>query len=196
MPIWYTCLPNYFDQAYYVLVFFIRGICMKIKNINFFSGMIFNKAPFARAEIVGSPLVPAVNGTVSFYPAHNGTLVVAEIYNLPQMRPGTGDKPPIGPFGFHIHEGDSCQVGDPADPFKSALGHYNPTGMPHPDHAGDMPVLFSNNGYAFLAFYTDRFTPRQVIDRTVIIHENPDDFRSQPSGNSGKKIACGVIRAV
>ena len=69
--------------------------------------------------------------------------------------------------------------------------------MTHPLHSGDMPVLFSDsNGYAFLAFYTDRFTPDQVVNRTVIIHQNPDDFRSQPAGNAGKRLACGVIMAV
>jgi len=141
---------------------------MKIRNVNFFSSMILTKAPSAKAEITGGPLAPAINGTVSFYTAHNGTLVVAEIYNLPQMTAGTDTASPIGPFGFHIHEGDTCEVGNPAEPFNSAMGHYNPTGQPHPLHAGDMPVLFSNNGYAFLVFFTDRFTPRQVLNRTVI----------------------------
>ena len=169
---------------------------MKIRNVNFFSNMILTKAPFARAEVIGGPLAPNINGTVSFYAAHNGTLVVAEVYNLPQMAPGTANTPPIGPFGFHIHEGNTCEVGRSDDPFMPAMGHYNPTGQPHPLHAGDMPVLFSNNGYAFLAFFTDKFTPQQVLDRTIIIHQNPDDFRTQPAGSSGKRLACGLIRAV
>jgi Cu-Zn family superoxide dismutase len=59
-----------------------------------------------------------------------------------------------------------------------------------------MPVLFGNNGYTFLAFFTDRFSPAQIVGRTVIIHQNPDDYRSQPAGNAGKRLACGVIRAV
>ncbi|NMB33378.1 MAG: superoxide dismutase family protein, partial [Clostridium sp.] len=46
-----------------------------------------------------------------------------------------------------------------------------------------------------LVVYTSRFTPREVVGKTVIIHENPDDFRSQPSGDSGDRIACGVIRS-
>jgi Cu-Zn family superoxide dismutase len=56
--------------------------------------------------------------------------------------------------------------------------------------------LIGNNGYAFLAFYTDRFTPGQVVGRAVIIHQNPDDFRSQPAGNAGKRLACGIIKRV
>lgn len=169
---------------------------MKIKNINFFTNTIINKKPFAKAELSGGPLAPSITGTVSFYPAHNGTLVVAEVYNLPKTVAPTNSTPSVNPFGFHLHEGDTCEIGDPQDPFKAAKGHYNPTNMPHPLHAGDMPVLFGNDGYAFLAFFTDRFTPSQVIGRTVIIHENPDDYRSQPAGNAGKRLACGVVRVV
>jgi len=170
---------------------------MKIRNLNFFANLILSRTPDAKAEVVGGPLGPNIRGTVNFYRIYNGTLVTAEIYNLPRMVPAQGSSPPVGPFGFHIHEGDSCVPGDPQDPFQSARGHYNPTGMTHPLHSGDMPVLFSDsNGYAFLAFYTDRFTPDQVVNRTVIIHQNPDDFRSQPAGNAGKRLACGVIMAV
>lgn len=170
---------------------------MKIKNIHYFSNMILSRTPFAKAEMTGGPLAPNVNGTVSFYPAHQGTLVVAEMYQLPQMVPGSAKNPPIGPFGFHIHEGGTCEMGNPSEPFKGAMDHFNPTGMPHPDHAGDMPVLFPDkNGYAYLVFYTDRFIPQQVVDRTVIIHQNPDDYRTQPAGNAGKRLACGVIKAV
>jgi len=53
--------------------------------------------------------------------------------------------------------------------------------------------LFSNSGYAWSSFLTNRFTVDQIIGRTVIIHSDPDDFTTQPSGNSGKKIACGEI---
>lgn len=81
------------------------------------------------------------------------------------------------------------------DPFANAMAHYDPEGCPHPYHAGDMPPLFGNNGFAFSAFITDRFSIREIIDKTVIIHSAPDDFMTQPSGNSGAKIACGVIKA-
>jgi Cu-Zn family superoxide dismutase len=47
---------------------------------------------------------------------------------------------------------------------------------------------------AIMHFFTDRFSVEDVIDKTVIIHQNPDDYRSQPAGNSGKRLACGVIR--
>ena len=79
--------------------------------------------------------------------------------------------------------------------FADAHGHYNPKGTPHPEHAGDLPPLLSNHGMAWMAVYTDRFYPEDVVGRTVIIHEKADDFRSQPSGDAGEMIACGEIAA-
>ena len=73
---------------------------------------------------------------------------------------------------------------------------YNEDTLPHGNHSGDFPVLFSNNGYARMSFFTDKFKPEDIINRSVIIHQNPDDYRSQPAGNSGKRIACGVIYPV
>lgn len=169
---------------------------MKIRNINYFVNIIQRKKPSAKAEIVGGPLAPSINGTVSFYEVNKGSIVVAEIYNLPDSTAPSDGTPPINPFGFHIHEGNTCEIGNAAEPFEAAKGHYNPTNKPHPMHAGDMPVLFGNSGYAFLAFYTDRFFPDQVVGRTVIIHQNPDDYRTQPAGNAGKRLACGIIKAV
>lgn len=64
----------------------------------------------------------------------------------------------------------------------------------HPYHAGDLPPLFSANGNAVLEVLTDRFNIHQIIGKTIIIHRNPDDFTTQPSGNAGEKIACGVIK--
>jgi len=95
-------------------------------------------------------------------------------------------------FGFHIHGGSSCS-GNRTDPFAAAGEHYNPRGCEHPFHAGDMPPLFGNNGYAFQIFLTDRFSVNEIIGKTVIIHSGPDDFASQPGGNSGERIACGQI---
>lgn len=80
------------------------------------------------------------------------------------------------------------------DPFADAMPHYDPNGCEHPHHAGDLPPLFENNGFALSLVLTDRFSVDEVIGRTVIVHADPDDFTTQPSGNSGEKIACGVIR--
>ena len=64
---------------------------------------------------------------------------------------------------------------------------------PHPFHAGDFPPLLENNGYAYSKFLTNKFKISEIIGKVIIIHDLPDDFTTQPSGNSGTKIACGVI---
>lgn len=140
--------------------------------------------PLAVAHISGAADGPT--GDVSFYPYSGNTLVVADIRRLPHR-----DAPcASGVFGFHIHEGGSCGgVG-----FSDTKGHFNPGGCAHPHHAGDLPPLFGCNGRAFMAFLTDRFHISDVIGRTVVIHSQPDDFTTQPAGNSGEKIACGVIQ--
>ena len=148
------------------------------------------QTPNAIATVAGSPSYPAIKGTVSFYKAIRGVLVVAEVFGLPQA----GGKCSGQIFGFHLHEGNSC-TGNAENPFADAKGHYNPNNCPHPYHAGDLPPLFGNGGYAFGAVLTDRFSLGEVMGRTVIIHRNPDDFKTQPSGNSGEMIACGVIKA-
>ena len=63
-----------------------------------------------------------------------------------------------------------------------------------PYHAGDLPPLFGCRGDAYLAVLTDRFSVSDIIGRTVVIHRDPDDFSSQPSGHAGGRIGCGVIR--
>ena len=80
--------------------------------------------------------------------------------------------------------------------FPNTGNHYNPDNVPHPEHAGDLPPLLSNNGYAWMSFYTGRIDPNEVIGRSLVIHSMRDDFSSQPSGNSGDKIACGVIESM
>ena len=144
--------------------------------------------PRARAAIRGSAQYPAIRGEVRFHETPRGVLVVAEISGLPQAV-GSCESPV---FGFHIHEGGAC-TGNRTDPFFDTGTHYNPGGCPHPYHAGDLPPLFGANGYAVLAVLTDRFSVDEVIGRAVVIHSRPDDFKTQPSGDAGEKIACGVI---
>lgn len=117
-----------------------------------------------------------------------------EVWGLPSYKPAHGDNDPIGPLGFHIHQYGICEVNNVNEPFQSAGGHYNPDNQPHGNHAGDFPVLFSNNGYARMSFFTDKFKPEDIIGKSVIIHENPDDYRSQPAGDAGKRLACGVVK--
>lgn len=148
------------------------------------------KPPDAAARLVAAPEGPGVAGVVEFRSTRGGTLVAVDVSGLPPFMPGD---PPTGPHGFHIHEGSSCEAGDPANPFQAAGGHWNPDGQPHGNHAGDFPVLFSNGGRAQTTFLTSRFTADAVVGRTVIIHRYPDDYRTQPAGDSGPRIACGII---
>ena len=145
---------------------------------------------YAQAQLSGAPGYPDLHGVATFYAVDRGTLVVTEAWGLPHG---------AGPcesrvFALHIHEGESC-TGNAQDPFADAGGHFNPNGCEHPHHAGDLPPLFgSSEGYAWGAVVTDRFNVQDVIGHTVIIHGGVDDFTSQPAGNAGARIACGVIR--
>ena len=124
-----------------------------------------------------------MSGCVQFYQEKEHVLIVAKIFGLPPDSE-------TGFFGFHIHEGSSCSGSE----FTETGSHYSPNGLPHPKHAGDLPPLLMCQGNAYLAFRTDRFSVKDILGRTVVIHSNANDFRSQPAGNAGKKIACGVIR--
>lgn len=148
----------------------------------------------AVAIMRGGPLAPQISGTVWFRDVPGGTDVYVLVSGLPPYSPAYNDRDPIGPHGFHIHEFGICEPGDPNDPFQSAGEHWNPTNQPHGNHAGDFPVLFSNNGWARMCFFTNKFKPSQVISKSAIIHQNPDDYRTQPAGDAGKRLACGVIR--
>lgn len=127
-------------------------------------------------------------GTVVFTKVDGGMRVVADIKGLTP-----------GAHGFHIHEKGDCSAPDAA----SAGGHFNPTGMPHGSHdaakrhVGDLGnVVADASGKARI----DRVDPHlnfegstSIINRGVIVHEKGDDLTSQPSGNAGARVACGVI---
>ncbi len=104
--------------------------------------------------------------------------------------------------GLHIHEVGDCSSGDGM----STKGHFNPHGKPHGHygsgdrHAGDLPALKANkSGRAKVEADVDIITvapgPASVVGRGLIVHAAPDDYKTQPTGNAGARIACGVIRA-
>ncbi|MEZ4357381.1 MAG: superoxide dismutase family protein [Eubacteriales bacterium] len=139
----------------------------------------------AMAMVKGSADAPDLNGTVWFMETPIGVHVDAKIFNLPPNKTGF--------YGFHLHEVGSCIEPD----FESAKGHYNPEGYTHPMHAGDFPMLLATDTMdAYLSFVTTRFALKDVIGRSVIIHMDRDDYTSQPSGDAGKRIGCGVIKAM
>ena len=130
-------------------------------------------------------------GSVSFVEVGGVVIVRADVRGLR----------PSGEFGFHVHEKGDCSSPD----FMSAGGHFNPGGKPHAHHgkaerhAGDLANLKADGeGNATYAFETTLLTvakgPNSVVGRAVVIHANPDDYTSQPAGNSGPRIACGLIR--
>ncbi|RKD29154.1 superoxide dismutase [Thermohalobacter berrensis] len=151
---------------------------------------------FAVAYIRGGPLAPQLRGVVYFRDVPGGAMVYVNVAGLPPYQPASDDEDPIGPHGFHIHEFGNCNVGDPEEPFKDAGEHFNPTNQPHGNHVGDFPVLFSNNGRAIMSFFTNAFKVSDIVGKSIIIHKNPDDYRTQPAGDAGKRLACGIIRCI
>jgi superoxide dismutase, Cu-Zn family len=129
-----------------------------------------------------------VSGTVTFTKVDGGVRVVAEV---------TGLTP--GDHGFHVHE-----FGDCSDPeAKSAGGHFNPAGQQHagPDaamrHEGDLGNLTADATGRARYERVDKFLEiggdHSIIGRSVIVHEKVDDLKTQPTGNAGARLACGVI---
>lgn len=115
---------------------------------------------------------------------------------------------PPGFHGFHIHTVGSCEDSGEG-PFTAAGDHFNPDGTEHPNHAGDLPTLLVlEDGSAYLAVKTDRFILEDLLDEdgsAVIVHANSNNFANIPeryggpdeetlsAGDSGDRIACGVI---
>ena len=144
--------------------------------------------PGARATLAATAGNQA-SGTVGFVTRGDKVRVSAKVAGLPP-----------GPHGFHIHEKGDCSAPDAM----SAGGHFNPTAKPHGDpgaaehHGGDMPMLTADaSGNATLEATIDTVTigggAADIIGRAVVIHKDPDDFKTQPAGNSGARLACGVI---
>ncbi len=166
---------------------------MPITKSQYFANIILNRLPDAVAVLHGAPNGNASpEGTVSFYRTPYGTLVTAALRGLPVTDDSC--RQPI--LALHIHEGHAC-TGSIPDPFANSGSHYNPGNCLHPYHAGDLPPLFAGkDGSAWSAVLSDRFSVDEVMGRTVILHSKPDDFTSQPSGNAGDKVACGLISPV
>jgi Cu-Zn family superoxide dismutase len=130
-----------------------------------------------------------ITGTVTFTEVADGVQVQAEI---------TGLTP--GEHGFHVHEFGDCSAADAS----SAGAHFNPTNQPHaaPDaaarHVGDMGNVEADaSGVAKLNYLDHNMSltndQRSIIGRSVLVHAKEDDLKSQPAGDSGARVACGVI---
>jgi superoxide dismutase, Cu-Zn family len=144
-------------------------------------------ATAALAPTAGS----AVTGSVSFRQEGDRVRVMARVSGLA----------PNSEHGFHVHEKGDCSAPDGT----SAGGHFNPSMHPHgaqsmPHHGGDMPSLKADgSGNANAIFTIEGVTlgteSNSVIGKAVIVHALPDDYVTQPTGNSGARLACGVIKA-
>lgn len=131
-----------------------------------------------------------VSGTVTFHEVAGGVRIEALVSGLTP-----------GEHGFHVHEVGDCSAPDAS----SAKGHFNPAGMAHGrhddvvHHGGDMPNLVANaQGEARYVAELQGISlngTNAIVGRSLVIHADPDDYKSQPAGNSGKRIACGVIVA-
>jgi superoxide dismutase, Cu-Zn family len=134
----------------------------------------------------------SARGTVSFTQHGDKVRVSAQLSGLK----------PDSEHGFHVHEKGDCSSGDGM----SAGGHFNPAAKPHGDyhaggdrHAGDMPnVKADSYGNANATFETSGITigsgAADIVGKGLIVHRDPDDYKSQPAGNAGPRLACAVIR--
>jgi len=129
-----------------------------------------------------------VSGTVIFTAVEGGIKIVADVKNLTP-----------GKHGFHVHEHGDCSAADGS----SAGGHFNPTKTKHggPDsperHVGDFGNLVANEKgeahYERIDHVISLNGPNSIVGKSIIIHAGEDDLTTQPTGNSGARIACGLI---
>src|SRR6201982_3353801 len=149
-----------------------------------------SSAPLKAIAVLHPTQGNQVSGTVTFTSVADGVQVHAEI---------TGLTP--GKHGFHVHEFGDCSAADAS----SAGAHFNPTNQPHagPDaaarHEGDMGNVEADaSGNAKLDYVDHQISftndAKSAIGRSVVVHAKPDDLKTQPSGDSGARIACGVVR--
>jgi Cu-Zn family superoxide dismutase len=157
---------------------------------------------------VAMPTASSVAGAVVNLSAASGSLVSGRLTLRPMgdgihLNGEIGGLPPGSSHGFHIHETGDCSAADAT----SAGGHFNPGGEPHgratqaQHHAGDADNIVADaEGVAtvdahFSGVVLGGNGANDAIGKAVIVHADPDDYRSQPSGNAGARVACGVIEA-
>jgi len=127
-------------------------------------------------------------GSVLLYRLPRGTLIHARLEGLP-----------VGAHAFHVHETGTCEA-----PFDSAGGHYNPDDVAHGfaseegGHAGDLPnIHIPASGSLEVEMYSTLLTVDDALfdddGASIVIHQGPDDYVSDPAGAAGPRIACGVI---
>lgn len=164
-----------------------------------------NAAETPAAMPPGVSATPAATANVALTPTANhgasGSLAVTSEGGVVRLSGQLSGLTPDQEHGFHVHEKGDCSAPDAS----SAGAHFNPTNQPHgqPDdsthHAGDLfNVKADAQGTAMVDVRSTGLTlrdgsPTDVVGKSVVVHAMPDDYSTQPSGNSGDRIACGVI---
>lgn len=146
----------------------------------------------AAATLEGAPEDTDFAGTITVMPEGNGVRIVADVRGVDRD----------GRHGFHVHETGECAHGEGSGHFTSAGGHFNPNNAEHtcpptePRHAGDLGNIEITNGTGRLDVTTNLLTlsgPNSVVGKAIILHANEDDCQTQPTGNAGDRLACGVV---
>lgn len=148
-----------------------------------------SSGPSAQAQLMATT-GNTTSGTVKFSQAGDKVLVSGEVRGLK----------PNAEHGFHVHEKGDCSSGDGM----STGGHFNPGGAPHGQHShgthhtGDLPSLKADgSGVAKFSFESKTIAigsgSNDIVGKGLIVHRDPDDYKTQPTGNAGPRLACAVI---
>lgn len=140
-------------------------------------------------SLQGAPTDTDFAGTVTVHPDGTGVHIVADVAGVDTD----------GKHGIHVHENGQCDhEGEGGQHFTSAGGHFNPTGTEHacpptdPRHAGDLGNIEVTGGIGHLELSVPNLSADQLNGKAFILHANEDDCKTQPTGNAGDRLACGV----
>lgn len=167
-----------------------RFLLLSVSAASLMGCVTLGNDPMATAELQPTS-GSAVQGKVHFQQHQHGAVkVTGQVSGLQ----------PQSEHGFHIHEKGDCTSADGS----SAGGHFNPANSQHGKHnhgtrhAGDLPSLRANaQGIATLQYESEQISlngDANITDLAIVVHADPDDFTTQPAGNAGTRLACGVIK--
>lgn len=143
-------------------------------------------------SLLGAPEDTDFAGSLTITPEGAGVSIVADVAGVDTD----------GRHGIHVHENGMCEhhpAAADAKPFSTAGGHYNPTNTEHacpptdPRHAGDLGNIEVSGGKGHLELSVANLSMDQLGGKAVILHAGEDDCKTQPTGNSGDRLACGVV---
>ncbi|MCX5924598.1 MAG: superoxide dismutase family protein [Candidatus Dependentiae bacterium] len=171
------------------VVVFVLSVCISLLFGSFYYYLFpFNNRISSASAVIYATKGNQITGSAQFTQEKKGVHVVATIHGLTE-----------GKHGFHIHKYGNCG----GDNGTCAGDHFNPTSAPHGAptdthvHVGDLGnVVADEHGnavYDEINYHIALSGPHSIIGRSIIVHQDEDDLHSQPTGNSGNRIGCGVI---